>query len=159
MNPLTFTYRLLLLTAALATGTSMLVQPYTTAVGGRLGTGTGVTLKHYLAEPFAVEGQLLYQGLGLRAGAMGLYHFDIDRRGNNRFYTGAGAYAGYLGRKKETDRLRAVAGIDLSAGVELVFPTLPASISLDWQPGLQFAGDGPSLRLQQAGMSLRVFLR
>ncbi len=158
MNALSFTCRLLIFISLVALGSCLLAQPYTTALGGRLGTGTGVTIKHYLAEPFAVEGQLLYQGLGLRAGALGLYHFDIDRRGNNRFYTGAGAYAGYLGRKKETDRLRAVAGIDLSAGVELVFPTLPASISLDWQPGLQFAGDGPSLRLQQAGMSLRVFL-
>ncbi len=136
---------------------ALYAQPYGTALGARIGTETGITVKHYLNSSFAVEGLGLWYHQGLRVGGLALQHVDLDRQGVTRLFAGAGLHAGYDGRKLETDKLTAAAGMDIVGGVAFIIPNLPIELSLDWKPAWEWTGN-KGFSLQRAGVSFRVML-
>ena len=137
---------LLLLTAATgakaqddttASTTSLPQQPsYRTAVGVKLLSGAGLSVKHFIRNTNAVE---LIAFFGRNTSRVtGLYeiHGNVSGAPGLQWYAGPGAHISFSGGRK-TGKGNYV-GIDGVAGLDYRFASAPISISLDIQPTYEF---------------------
>lgn len=144
--------RIILLGGLMSLALIAAAQPYTTAVGLRLGYPSSITAKHFLSENGALEGYLGTRGyLGLRwynLSAAYLHHFplEIEEIENLNWYVGGGAsaflwsydlgfYGGGSGFSSTT------LGVQGYIGLDYTFGDIPLNLTLDWSPTL-FVGNG-----------------
>jgi hypothetical protein len=133
---------------------------YDNAIGLRLWYYPGITFKHHISEPAALEFIL-----DTRRGAFnltGLYehHFPLGPE-NLNLYVGGGAHVGYY-RYNDNNKYwgeyngGAYLGVDGIVGLEYTFEAAPINLSLDWKPAFDllgyrhFWGDGGALSVRYA---------
>ena len=127
----------------LSTGMSH-AQEYRTALGLRLGSSTGLTVKHFLNPGAAVEGLLTSRWNGFLI--TGLYEVTgnaFDEPHLN-WYLGGGAHIGFWDNDPYWRRAGdsgSVFGIDFIGGLEYTFQEIPLNLALDWKPAINLVGD------------------
>ncbi|SDC96162.1 hypothetical protein SAMN05216323_106612 [Williamwhitmania taraxaci] len=135
-------------------------QNYKTGVGLRLGSPTGITVKHFFASKSAVEGMLSFGWGGL--GLTGLYelHNDIAEVPGLTWYYGIGAHLATSTSKSNPwgDRDNSIyLGADGIIGLEYTFKEAPVTIGLDAMPIVNLV-ERPGVWLQ-GGISFRYNFR
>ncbi|HAK80661.1 MAG TPA: hypothetical protein DCR35_04625 [Runella sp.] len=132
------------LVATLSTAFSASAQDYRTAVGLRLGSTNGITIKHFTKRNVALEGivSTRWRGVGLT----GLIEGHTRFLGINRlnFIYGAGAHVYIWGegnRGYAPYQRSSIAGLDAILGLEYNFREVPINIGIDWKPTLNFSVD------------------
>lgn len=121
-------------------------QDYRTAIGLRVGTNNGLTIKHFTKPKVAFEGivSTRYKALGVTGLVEGhTRFFDVNRL---NFVYGAGGHVYIWGENKRYnspfDRT-SVIGVDGILGLEYTFKEIPINMSLDWKPTFNLnANDG-----------------
>ena len=132
----------------------MNAQSYDTAMGLRLGTDWGLSLKQRVAKKTTVEA--IFQSSFAREESMisilGAQHMPfITRRFN--MYTGGGIHKGWSNRV-ESD-YKGPFGLSLIAGLELSLGSL--NLSYDIKPAINFTG-GDQVLYVQTGLTIRYVL-
>lgn len=138
--------RKFVLTIILASVVVMLsdAQEYDTGLGLRVGSGAGITVKHFLNNRSALEGLLMTRWHGFDI--TGLYEihdraFDTDHL---QWFYGFGAHIGfYNGDYVEwgiPGSTHNVLGIDGIIGLEYSFTDAPINLGIDIKPALNLIG-------------------
>ncbi|MCP4441065.1 MAG: hypothetical protein GY810_19245 [Aureispira sp.] len=122
---------------------------YKMALGARLGSDLGFTIKYAIAEPHIIEGivatRLWYNnGFGLKLTALYEYHGNIANIDGFRWFAGGGAHIGFWNGHSNhkyyyEDRTYLTLGIDGIVGLEYTFK-FPLNLSLDFKPSFNFGG-------------------
>lgn len=118
-------------------------QDYRTALGLRLGSSTGITIKHFTKRGAALEGLLTTRWDG--GMITGLYEvvgnaFDEP---NLSWYFGGGAHIGFWDSHPywlDRGETRSVLGVDLILGLEYTFDEIPLNLGFDWKPAINLVG-------------------
>ncbi len=133
---------------------SMSAQGYGTAIGGRFGTGWGLTVQQQVAVHTTVEA-ILQKTLKTQDATLyiiGEQHKNLLSRGFN-FYCGAGFYKTWLEQNSNLKVQPANPfGIAPIAGLEITLGKF--NIAGDFKPNIKLGGDGSSLSWQ-SGVSVR----
>lgn len=121
-------------------------QQYKTGLGIRLGTFSGITVKHFIKPQNALEGLLSFRWNGFVI--TGLYEWQkpIKEVNNLDWYIGCGAHIGFWDGSNyyyhgNNNAGHTVVGIDGIIGLEYSFDGAPFSIGLDWKPAINLVGD------------------
>ncbi len=135
-------------------------QNYETGVGLRLGSPSGITVKHFISPKTAVEGMLSFGWGGL--GITGLYelHNDILEVPGLTWYYGGGAHLATSTSSTNPwgDRANNIyLGVDGIVGMEYTFKEAPIVIGLDVMPLLNLV-ERPAAWIQ-GGLSFRYAFR
>ncbi len=123
-------------------------QNYSTGAGLRLGSFSGISVKHFISGTNALEGiaSLRWGGFAVT----GLYEWQKPIKGarNLDYFLGLGAHIGFWDNNKYywADNNRnngsfAIIGVDFIAGLEYTFPEVPFNIGVDWKPAFNLIGD------------------
>jgi hypothetical protein len=127
---------------------SLRAQEYQTGIGVRAGFDNGFTIKHFIADRYAIEGIASFYKDGLLV--TGLYEiqnnkaFKVDHL--DWFY-GFGGHLGFWGENhypyddEENTSSKAVFGVDGIIGLEYTFAEVPISLSSDFKPIINLIGD------------------
>lgn len=122
---------------------------YRTAVGIRVGTELGITVKHFVGNASAVEGIISTRWRGFIATA--LYEFEniaFNTPGLN-WYVGGGGHLGiwpeyysgiYWWNEEEHPEGYTIVGADFIIGLDYTFKQAPLNIAIDWKPAINFFG-------------------
>jgi hypothetical protein len=113
-------------------------QEYKTGIGVRLGTSSGLTIKHFTGPASAIEG--LFTTRWDDFSFTGLYEinaraFDVDHL--TWFYGGGGHLGFYNGNHTNS---YAVLGVDGIIGLEYTFDEVPINLGIDFKPTLDLIG-------------------
>ena len=122
---------------------SSYAQDYNTAIGVRLGSGTGITVKHFIASNRALEGILDTRWNGVRITGLYEVHKGIPNAAGLGWYYGVGAHVGFWSsrnRRNDFGNASAVVGIDGIIALDYTFNELPINLSLDWKPAFNIVG-------------------
>ncbi len=114
-------------------------QNYRTGLGIRLGTESGLSLKHFFAPSNAVEGILGVSKYHFQLTGLYEYQRPIPGAPGLNWFLGLGAHIGSIYYKDYNNRL--LLGADFIAGIEYSFPVAPFSLGLDWKPAVNFVGN------------------
>lgn len=122
-------------------------QDYKTALGFRLGSSQGITLKHFIKEDAAMEAILSTRWGGFVVTGIFEKHFPLAEINGLKWFIGGGGYLGFWterSKNKNIDRQYAHTSIGVAGiiGVEYTFPKVPINLGLDWKP--EFRITGPS---------------
>jgi hypothetical protein len=120
---------------------------YNTGIGLRLGSGNGISVKHFVQPHAAVEGILYTRWSGFLL--TGLYEVHKDIRGVRglQWFYGGGAHFGTWnagfhnlpwGTKRESHSAYGLSGI---VGLDYKFNNSPINLSLDWKPAVNVTDD------------------
>jgi len=157
-------YNLLFLFAIVCFSKAAKAQNYQTAAGLRFSYESGVSLKYFTSPTIALEGVLGFREKG--AVVTGL--FEIHQAAFNvaelKFYYGAGAHIGAVGRGtyrvyngdvRAYDSSSPLLGADGVIGLEYLIPASPIAVSVDLDPRIEiFRGPifslSPSLGIKYA---------
>lgn len=151
---------LIAITCFFSFSTNVQGQNYKTGVGLRLGSPSGITVKHFYASKSALEGMLSFGWGGL--GLTGLYelHNDVLEVPGLTWYYGVGVHlatstssANPWGRKSNSIYI----GGDGIVGLEYTFKETPISIGADLMPIVSVL-ETPNVWLQ-GGVSIRYNFR
>ena len=118
-------------------------QNYQNSAGIRLGAFPGISLKHFLQEGHAIEGALSTRWEGVLIAGMYEIHQPLADVPDLYWYIGGGAHIGMWNARWEDDVAGPVLGASFILGLEYVFPTVPFTISLDWNPAVNIIGPDP----------------
>lgn len=153
---------IILFCGAFAFGTK--AQDYSSALGIRVGSTAGITLKHFVSKTTAFEGQLesMWRGVNVT----GLAEFYTPSLGveNLKFY---GGFGGHFGTWRGYDNhpwfyedrdYHSVVGVDGVLGFEYTFKEIPLNIGIDWKPGFNIAEE-PGPWLDNIGISIRYAVK
>ncbi|MEL6649311.1 MAG: hypothetical protein AAFQ87_00755 [Bacteroidota bacterium] len=153
------TARLLLLSTLLSvlSLSSLKAQDYDTAIGIRLGSANGVSLKHFVNQSTAVEGMLVYRRNGFRLIGMAVGHVPLGRNTDTYLYFGGGGHVGYNNLLNAERSHYQVAGIDGMLGIEFGLPNHNASLAFDIKPMYELMG-GRGFSGNNGGVTLRFWL-
>ncbi|POY37982.1 hypothetical protein C3K47_05510 [Solitalea longa] len=121
--------------------TTVKAQSYTTALGARIGTESGITLKHFIKSKAALEGILAFDH----------HSFDItglyEVQGNAfsepglDWFVGGGAHIGsFRYHHNDYDDHAVKFGLDGILGLEYTFAGAPINVGVDWKPEINFTG-------------------
>ena len=124
--------------------TMLRAQDYSTAIGVRLGTGTGLTVKHFINKKGAIEGMLLTRWPGFDITGLYEIHGEAFETNHLNWYYGFGAHIGfYNGDYVEwgsPGSTYTVFGIDGIIGIEYTFREAPFNLGIDFKPMLNLVG-------------------
>ncbi|MCB0737026.1 MAG: hypothetical protein KDC92_05900 [Bacteroidetes bacterium] len=126
-------------------------QRYNTAVGVRVGTPFGLTAKHFLGSPLAVEGMLGLNVDGFYLVGLLEMHTPLPFGDNWYGYFGAG---GHLAMSGNNNNDPLVIGVDGIAGLGYNFSKFPIDLSLDFNPNLDII-NGSGFNFYRTGFSAR----
>lgn len=103
---------------------------YKTAIGAKLWTGGGISVKTFIKDNNALEFIGYFDRYGTRITGLYEIHGNLSSEGALKWYVGPGAHVGlYKG-------ITAV-GIDGVVGVDYKFTNMPLNLALDWQPSFE----------------------
>lgn len=153
------TTRFLLLSALFSffSISSLTAQDYETAIGVRLGSANGISVKHFVNQSTAVEGLLVYRRNGFRVVGMAVGHIPLGRKTDTYLYLGAGGHVGYNNLLVTERAHYEVGGIDAMLGIEFGLPRLDASLAFDIKPMYELWG-GKGFSGNNGGVTLRFWL-
>jgi hypothetical protein len=138
--------RRFLLTIVLASFVVMLsnAQEYDTGVGLRVGTGAGLTVKHFLNTRSALEGLFMTRWHGFDITGLYEIHDQAFETPHLEWFYGFGAHIGfYNGDYVEwgiPGSTYNVLGVDGIIGIEYSFTEAPINLGLDLKPALNLIG-------------------
>lgn len=149
-------FSVMVLAFLLGSSTVSFSQPYSTGVGLRLGSPSGITVKHFFASKTALEGMLSFGWGGL--GITGLYEINNEIRDTPGldWYYGFGAHIASATSNPSpwgNDNNNFYLGGDGIIGLEYTFSEAPISIAVDAMPVINLV-ESPSVWLQ-GGISFR----
>lgn len=138
---------LLLISFVVALSAWTQAQPYSTALGARLGFFNGITIKHFVSNSNAIEGIAAFRWNGFVF--TGLYEWQKPIKGAKGldYEIGFGGHVGfwdndhYYWYDKDRDGNFTVVGIDFILGLEYTFAEVPFNLALDWKPAFNLVGD------------------
>lgn len=153
------TTRFLLLSTLLSifSFSSLQAQDYDTALGVRLGSANGISIKHFINQTTAVEGLLVYRRNGFRVIGMAVGHIPLGRKTDTYLYFGGGGHIGYNNLLITERTHYNVGGIDAMLGIEFGIPRHNASLAFDIKPMYELWG-GKGFSGNNGGVSLRFWL-
>ncbi|MCB9349309.1 MAG: hypothetical protein H6573_17620 [Lewinellaceae bacterium] len=133
-------------------------QSYNTALGMRLGTDYGVTIKQRVAKTTSLEA-IIQSSLQREEAQITLLveqHFPLVSRRFN-VYAGGGLHKGWVTRDNAADEpvYKAPFGLSLIAGIEASLGRL--NVSYDFKPAINLSG-GKHTIYSQTGVSLRYVI-
>ena len=103
---------------------------YKTAIGAKLWTGGGISVKTFIKDNNALEFIGYFDRYGTRITGLYEIHGNLSSEGALKWYVGPGAHVGlYKG-------ITAV-GIDGVVGIDYKFTNMPLNLALDWQPSFE----------------------
>lgn len=117
---------------------------YNTGIGLRVGSGNGISVKHFVQTHAAVEGILYTRWSGFLL--TGLYEVHRDVRGVRglQWFFGGGAHYGTwnagnhdLPRVPKREDMQTF-GLDGIIGLDYKFYNAPINLSFDWKPAVNF---------------------
>lgn len=117
-------------------------QDYNTGLGLRLGSPSGITIKHFLGDQSAIEGILGFYNHGFNI--TGLYEvhgnaFDVP---SLNWFIGGGAHlGGYNNKYKDYYDSNTEFGVDGIIGLEYTLDDAPINFGIDWKPKINFVGN------------------
>ncbi|MFK7922295.1 MAG: hypothetical protein AB8H47_10090 [Bacteroidia bacterium] len=154
-----YTTRFLLLSTLFSffSFSSLSAQDYETAIGVRLGSANGISVKHFVNQSTAVEGLLVYRRSGFRVIGMAVGHIPLGRNTDTYLYFGGGAHLGYNNLLATEQSSYKVGGIDGMLGIEFGLPGIDASLALDIKPMYELWG-GKGFSGNNGGATLRFWL-
>lgn len=140
-------------------GLSAYSQGYKTGFGLRTGTSFGVSIKHFISKPGAVEAILdidvvSQDEMKIKASGYYEYHFDVNVDGLSLF-AGGGASAGVHIAGLYSKQF--LVSFDAIGGVEYKFPNVPIALSADWNPRIQLISN-PGFKAPNFGFTIRYTL-
>lgn len=140
---------------------------YTTAVGLRAGTTSGLTIKHFTGNSTAVEGILGFWESGLSATVLAeRYVTAFDVQGLNWYY-GVGGHAALYGANTNNrgwgdgrgdlpDDSALGLGVDGILGLEYKIKPIPFAVSLDLKPFAEVTTTGSYWIALDPGLGVKV---
>ena len=124
-------------------------QDYNTAVGLRLGSSSGLSVRHFIKEDVALEGIVHTRWRGLLITGLYEIHRDIEDVSGLGWFYGGGAHIGSfnsgLGNPYWANndyKGSTVIGIDGIIGLDYVLEDLPINFSLDFKPAINLINGG-----------------
>ncbi len=125
---------------------------YKTAIGIKLWSGGGATLKTFISEKNALEFIGYFDRFGTRITGLYEIHGNLNTDGNLRWYLGPGAHVGLY-------RGVTAVGVDGVIGVDYKFTNMPLNLALDWQPSIEFgSGSRNGFQGSWGGFAIRYTL-
>lgn len=125
---------------------------YKTAVGVKLWTGGGITLKTFISDKNALEFIGYFDRYGTRITGLYEIHGNLNTEGGLKWYIGGGAHVGLY-------RGVTAVGVDGVVGLDYKFSEMPLNIALDWQPSLEFgSGSRNGFHVNWGGLAVRYTL-
>ena len=113
-------------------------QPYHNSGGARWAGASGFTFRQMQTEKHAIEALLTFRWGGPIVTGMYERYYHIGET-DLIWYFGGGPHLGYNRRSEDNadeNKLFINVGIDVIAGIEYIFPTIPFNVSLDFKPSL-----------------------
>ncbi len=131
-------------------------QPYHNSGGVRWASSSGVAFRQMQTEKHAIEALLTFRWGGPIVTGMYERYYQI---GSTDFiwYFGGGPHLGYNRRSDDassTSMLFVNVGVDVIAGMEYVFSSIPVAVSIDFKPSLSFTAENGSTN-EHFGLSAR----
>ncbi|RXK60890.1 hypothetical protein ESA94_10560 [Lacibacter luteus] len=125
---------------------------YKTAIGAKLWTGGGVSIKTFIKDNNALEFIGFFDRYGTRITGLYEIHGNLSSEGALKWYVGPGAHVGlYKG-------ITAV-GIDGVVGIDYKFTNMPLNLALDWQPSFELgSGTRNGFNANWGGFAIRFTL-
>lgn len=103
---------------------------YKTAIGVKVWSGAGISLKTFITDKNALEFIGYFDRYGTRISGLYEFHGNLSSEGALKWYIGPGVHVGlYKG-------ITAV-GVDGIVGIDYKFTNMPLNLALDWQPTLE----------------------
>lgn len=125
---------------------------YKTAVGVKLWSGAGITLKTFISEKNALEFIGYFDRFGTRITGLYEFHGNLNTEGGLKWYIGPGAHVGLY-------RGVTAVGIDGVIGLDYKFSNFPINLALDWQPSVEFgSGNRNGFNGNWGGFAIRYTL-
>jgi hypothetical protein len=118
---------------------------YNNAIGLRLWYYPGITFKHHISDPGALEFILDTHWGGIILTGLYEHHFPLGPENLNVF-VGGGAHIGFYNYNSRWGNRwgpydgGAFLGLDGIVGLEYTIPTVPLNFTLDYKPAFNFAG-------------------
>ncbi|MDZ7742124.1 MAG: hypothetical protein U5Q03_10320 [Bacteroidota bacterium] len=140
---------------------------YRTGIGARMGSGFGLTVKHFTSRNTALEGIVVFRWKGINI--TGLYEYEriaFNVPGLS-WYVGGGGHLGIWSNYDESatwwDREAhpngyTIIGADFILGIEYTVKDFPVNFSVDWKPAINLIGY-PGVWLNVGALSIRYGLR
>ncbi|UKJ09058.1 hypothetical protein [Solitalea lacus] len=122
---------------------SVKAQSYTTALGGRIGTESGISLKHFVKSNAALEGILAFNNHSFELTGLYAVHGNAFNEAGLDWFVGGGAHIGSHRHHNDYDNHYdgdVIFGLDGVLGLEYTFSGAPINIGVDWKPELNFTG-------------------
>ncbi|HEX9649165.1 MAG TPA: hypothetical protein VGA21_01280 [Cyclobacteriaceae bacterium] len=139
-------------------------QDYSSAVGIRVGSTAGISVKHFINKTMSFEGQLESIWRGINIGGLVEFYTPAFSIPNFKFYGGFGGHFGsWRGYGNhpwfyEDRDYHSVVGVDGILGFEYTFDDIPLNIGIDWKPGFNIVEDaGPWV--DNIGLSIRFVIK
>jgi hypothetical protein len=125
---------------------------YKTAIGAKLWTGGGISVKTFIKDNNALEFVGYFDRYGTRITGLYEIHGNLSSEGALKWYVGPGAHVGlYKG-------ITAV-GIDGVVGIDYKFTNMPLNLALDWQPSFELgSGTRNGFNANWGGFAIRFTL-
>ena len=125
---------------------------YKTAIGAKLWTGGGISVKTFIKDNNALEFIGYFDRYGTRITGLYEIHGNLSSEGALKWYVGPGAHVGlYKG-------ITAV-GIDGVVGIDYKFTNMPLNLALDWQPSFELgSGTRNGFNANWGGFAIRFTL-
>lgn len=131
------------------------------AAGGRVGTGTGITLQYFHTDYHVFEAILFTRWKGFSATGLYEHHMQIGDVRGLKWYMGAGGHASFFPvASTHPDLGKTFAGnayyfgVDGILGLEYFFRSFPIQISVDIKPEYNFSVID-RLDMTNGGISMR----
>lgn len=121
---------------------------YNTGIGLRLGSGNGITVKHFIKNGAAIEGILYTRWQGFIITGLYQVHKDIAGAKGLQWFYGGGAHIGTWNADRrntpwgDNGRNSTVVGLDGIIGLDYKFDNAPINLSLDWKPAINISEYG-----------------
>ncbi|MCF8227572.1 MAG: hypothetical protein K9G58_06730 [Bacteroidales bacterium] len=140
---------------------------YKTGVGLRLGSGFGLTVKHFTTANTALEGIVVFRWRGINITGLWEYERRAFRTPGLSWYIGGGGHIGiwsnydenaYWWDYEEHPNGYTIIGADFILGLEYTVKEFPINFSVDWKPALNLIGY-PGVWLNVGALSIRYGFR
>ncbi len=131
-------------------------QDYDSALGIRLGSANGISVKSFVSSQTAVEGMIVYRRHGIRMIGLTMVQIPLGRNSGTSLYVGGGAHYGFNQLFNPEAYAHQVAGVDGIVGIEFAFPHSQMSLSFDLKPMYELLGSR-GFSGNNAGVTLRFY--
>jgi hypothetical protein len=154
-------HRLLTLACSILLPLLLQAQNYNTAVGIKVGTSNGLTIKHFMRDNKAIEGIVASRWNGIHLTGLYEVHAPAFNTSGFNWYYGAGGHIGFWEGHRdhpwfEDNSNHTVVGIDGVLGLEYTLLEAPFTFAIDWKPAFNIIGYS-GLWVGDGGLAIRYY--